>query len=232
MDLLDNALGESVSLSSNDVGEKTFFNHVLRFDGKTKNELMDLFQYSVTAVFPILILNNIISNLFPEPDENKAILELVVEIGSELFLLLFGIYMIHRLVTYFPLFSGNVYSELNMLNIVLVFLIIILSFQTQLSEKANILFDHIKNYIFYNTGYDNDSAKRPQRENMKEKRENEKEEMSERLSRNVQNNTQTHEVPMVNRDVNVGPTTHVDHGLDTFTEPMAANDGIGGFSSF
>ena len=67
---------------------------------------------------------------------------------------------------------------------------------------------------------------------MKEKRENEKEEMSERLSRNVQNNTQTHEVPMVNRDVNVGPTTHVDHGLDTFTEPMAANDGIGGFSSF
>lgn len=232
MDLLDNALGESVSLSSNDVGEKTFFNHVLRFDGKTKNELMDLFQYSVTAVFPILILNNIISNLFPEPDENKAILELVVEIGSELFLLLFGIYMIHRLVTYFPLFSGNVYSELNMLNIVLVFLIIILSFQTQLSEKANILFDHIKNYIFYNTGYDNDSAKRPQRENMKEKRENEKEEMSERLSRNVQNNTQTHEIPVVNRDANVGANTQVDHGLDTFVEPMAANDGMGGFTIF
>lgn len=232
MDILDNALGESVSTSLNDVGEKTFFNHVLRFDGKTKNELMDLFQYSVTAVFPILILNNIISNLFPEPDENKAILELVVEIGSELFLLLFGIYMIHRLVTYFPLFSGNVYSELNMLNIVLVFLIIILSFQTQLSEKANILFDHIKNYIFYNTGYDSETAKRPQRENMKEKREHEKEEMSERLSRNVQNNTQTHEVPMVNRDVNVGATTQVDQGLDTFAEPMAANDGLGGFSLF
>lgn len=229
--MFDNALGESVSSSSIDVGEKTFFNHVLRFDGKTKNELMDIFQYSVTSVFPILILNNLISNLFPEPDENKAILELVVEIGSELFLLLFGIYMIHRIVTYFPLFSGNAYSELNMLNIVLVFLIIILSFQTQLSEKANILFDHIKNYIFYNTGYDSGSAKRPQRENMKEREVVEKEEMKERLSRGVPTNTQGSE-PEEQRNINMGGTPNTSNGLETFAEPMAANDGFGGFTSF
>ena len=227
MDILDNALGESVSTSSSDVGEKTFFNHVLRFDGKTKNELMDLFQYSVTAVFPILILNNIISNLFPEPDENKAILELVIEIGSELFLLLFGIYMIHRLVTYFPLFSGNAYSELNMLNIVLVFLIIILSFQTQLSEKANILFDHIKNYIFYNTGYDSSSAKRPQRENMKDV--DEKEKMTSTLSgsREQQQHHADHSVTASTNDTNPNGIA-----IDTFAEPMAANEGFGGFSSF
>lgn len=233
MDILDDALGESISTSSNDVGEKTFFNHVLRFDGKTKNELMDVFQYSVTAVFPILILNHIISNLFPEPDENKAILELVIEIGSELFLLLFGIYMIHRIVTYFPLFSGNAYNELNMLNIVLIFLIIILSFQTQLSEKANILFDHIKNYIFYNTGYDSDSAKRPQRENMKERRDHEKEEIKERLSRSVPTNTQPQSHTQEERlNVGISSSPPNDQGLMSFAEPMAANDGLGGFTSF
>lgn len=232
MDILDNALGESVSSSSSDVGEKTFFNHVLRFDGKTKNELMDLFQYSVTAIFPILILNNIISNLFPEPDENKAILELVIEIGSELFLLLFGIYMIHRLVTYFPLFSGNAYSELNMLNIVLVFLIIILSFQTQLSEKANILFDHIKNYIFYNTGYDSSSAKRPQRENMDQKKdEGEKEETKDRLCVNPQRQVQNIQQSEVQANMNIGESPHSACNMLS-SEPLAANEGFSGFSNF
>lgn len=231
MDILDNALGESVSTSSSDVGEKTFFNHVLRFDGKTKNELMDLFQYSVTAVFPILILNNVISNLFPEPDENKAILELVIEIGSELFLLLFGIYMIHRLVTYFPLFSGNAYSELNMLNIVLVFLIIILSFQTQLSEKANILFDHIKNYIFYNTGYDSSSDKRPQRENMNhdenlDKKKNITDTLDGGRGDGTTDSANHQVIPSTNGTNSNGIA------IDTFAEPMAANEGFGGFSSF
>ena len=170
MDILENALSASDTPSVSK-GEKTFMNHVLRFDESTKNELMDVFQYAVTAVVPILLLNNLISNLFPEPDPNKAILEIVFEVGSELFMLIFGIYMIHRFVTYFPLFSGNAYKQMNIINIVLVLLIIILSFQTQLGEKATILLDHLKSFIFYNT--DGSSAgqeqpQRPSREGFKE----------------------------------------------------------------
>lgn len=162
MDILENALSASDTPSVSK-GEKTFMNHVLRFDESTKNELMDVFQYAVIAILPILLLNNLISNLFPEPDPNKAILEVVFEVGSELFMLIFGIYMIHRFVTYFPLFSGNAYKQMNIVNIVLVLLIIILSFQTQLGEKATILLDHLKSFIFYNTDGSSAGQEQPQR---------------------------------------------------------------------
>jgi hypothetical protein len=52
-----------------------------------------------------------------------------------------GVIVIHRMITYFPTYSGFKYESLTLTNMILGFLIIVLSIQTKLGIKVNILVD-------------------------------------------------------------------------------------------
>jgi hypothetical protein len=54
-----------------------------------------------------------------------------------------GVIMIHRIITYLPTYSGFRYEHLTLTNVVLAFLIIVLSLQTKLGIKVNILYDRL-----------------------------------------------------------------------------------------
>ena len=49
--------------------------------------------------------------------------------------------LIHRTISYFPTYSGFKYENLTLTNVVLAFLVIVLSIQTKLGIKVNILTD-------------------------------------------------------------------------------------------
>ena len=116
-----------------------FIKHVFNFDDETKNELINIIQYAVLCLIPIIVLNKTIKRLIPEADESKGSLEITLEVVGQMAVLFFGIYFIHRIVTYFPTYSGEEYKELNIFNIILGFLVIVLSLQTKLGEKIEIL---------------------------------------------------------------------------------------------
>lgn len=128
--------------------QNTFVNHMFTFDDNVKNELMDVMQYAVLCIIPIVLLNNGLSQIFSNDNDDKTNLELLFEVVGEIGILFFGMFMIHRLVTYFPLYSGNKYGPYSLMNHVLVFLVILLSFQTNLGEKVQILSEKAKTYIF------------------------------------------------------------------------------------
>ena len=52
-----------------------------------------------------------------------------------------GIIIIHRVIIYAPTYSGFKYESLTLTNVILAFLIIVLSIQTKLGMKVNILVD-------------------------------------------------------------------------------------------
>jgi hypothetical protein len=54
-----------------------------------------------------------------------------------------GIVLIHRVITYFPTYSGYKYEAFNLTTVVLAFLVIVLSLQTKLGIKVNILVDRV-----------------------------------------------------------------------------------------
>ncbi len=54
-----------------------------------------------------------------------------------------GIIIIHRIINYIPTYSGFKYESLALTNIILAFLIIVLSIQTKLGIKVNIIFDRL-----------------------------------------------------------------------------------------
>jgi hypothetical protein len=95
------------------------------------------------AVVPIVGLNKSIQRFIPEADPDKSSLEILVEIFIQIVVMFCGIIIIHRIITYFPTYSGFKYEHLTLTNVVLAFLVIVLSIQTKLGLKVNILFDRL-----------------------------------------------------------------------------------------
>lgn len=124
-----------------DVHKKTFFNHVFSQTEEGKAEILNVVQYSLLGVVPILVLNKLIQRFIPEADPDKSTLELLAEIFIQLIVMFCGVIIIHRIITYIPTYSGFKYENLTLTNVILAFLIIVLSIQTKLGIKVNILFD-------------------------------------------------------------------------------------------
>tara|TARA_B100000902_G_scaffold118494_1_gene119043 strand:- start:519 stop:980 length:462 start_codon:yes stop_codon:yes gene_type:complete len=78
-----------------------------------------------------------------------------------------GIILIHRGVTYLPTYSGYLYESLNLTSVVLAFLVIILSLQTKIGIKVNILWDRVLD--IWNGTTDMDERKKKRQENMSNK---------------------------------------------------------------
>ena len=119
--------------------QKTFFSHVFSSTEEGKAEVLNVVQYSLMGIIPIVILNKLIQRFIPEADTEKSNLELLVEIFIQMIVMFCGIILIHRTITYFPTYSGFKYDELTLTNVILAFLIIIFSIQTKIGLKINIL---------------------------------------------------------------------------------------------
>jgi len=103
--------------------------------------MINIIQYALLAIIPIVILNKTMQKYVPEADEQKGTLEILAEILIQIVVMFIGLLFIHRMVTYLPTYSGMDYPEFNVILIVLAVLIIILSLQTKIGEKVSILVD-------------------------------------------------------------------------------------------
>jgi len=128
---------------TSDINKKTFFSHVFSTTEDGKAEILNVVQYSLMGVIPIVILNKLIQRFIPDADSDKSSIEILVEILIQLIVMFCGIIIIHRIITYFPAYSGFKYENLILTNVILAFLIIVLSIQTKLGIKVNILVDRI-----------------------------------------------------------------------------------------
>ena len=123
--------------------KNSFFSHVFSTNEEGKAEIMNVIQYSLMGVIPIVILNKLIQRFIPEADLEKSTLELLAEIFIQIVVMFCGIIVVHRVITYFPTYSGFKYENLTLTNVILAFLVIVLSIQTKLGIKVNILFDRV-----------------------------------------------------------------------------------------
>lgn len=124
-------------------GKPGFFKHVFNFDEQSKSEMLNIIQYAVLALIPVIIFNKIMQRFVPEADEEKKSFELIAEVLAQVITMFLVILIIHRIVTYIPTYSGDKYVDFSVTNIILAMLVIILSLQTKLGEKVSILVDRV-----------------------------------------------------------------------------------------
>lgn len=124
-------------------GKPGFFKHVFNFDDDSKSEIMNIVQYAILALIPVIILNKSMQRFVPEADEEKNSFEILAEIVGQILAMFFGMLIIHRIITFIPTYSGDKYADFSITNIILGVLVIILSLQTKLGEKVSIIVDRL-----------------------------------------------------------------------------------------
>ena len=133
---MDNILNEAKNINHN-----SFINHVFSTSEEGKAEILNVIQYSLYGVLPIVLLNKTVQRFIPEADVEKSSLELLAEIFIQIVVMFVGIVLIHRVITFFPTYSGFKYEQFDFTTVILAFLVIVLSLQTKLGIKINILVD-------------------------------------------------------------------------------------------
>jgi hypothetical protein len=130
-------------LSKTSSGKPGFLKHVFNFDEASKAEMLNIVQYGVLALIPVVILNKLMQRYVPEADDEKGSIEISAEILAQIVAMFLVILIIHRMVTFVPTYSGEKYVDFSITNIILAMLVIILSLQTKLGEKVSILVDRL-----------------------------------------------------------------------------------------
>jgi hypothetical protein len=135
-----------------------FLKHVFNFDDDSKSEILNILQYTIVAIIPVVMLNKAMQKYVPESDEHKSSLEVSAEILIQVIVMFMGLLIIHRIITFIPTYSGAKYPEFHIVYIVLAILMITMSLQTKLGEKVSILVDRV--YELWNGKVDNKQKKK------------------------------------------------------------------------
>lgn len=142
---------------------KSFYNHI--FDGTPEGnaEYINSVQYALMGIAPIVGLNKVIQNFIPNIDLDKSTLEIAVEVMLQVVIMFAGIIIIHRVITYFPTYSGFKYEKFTVTNVILAFLVLVLSIQTKVGMKVNIMYDRLME--LYHGPMENMEDKEPTQQN-------------------------------------------------------------------
>ena len=148
---------DSISDSVKSVQDESmgFFNYVFNFDNENKMRIMNMLQYTLLAIIPILLILRGIKHLIPEDDDSKGSFEILAESIGQVILIMLSIWITNKIINYIPTYSGDDYPKFNEISFVLPFILLLATMQTKLGAKFNILIDRTMNFI---TGNKNDQG--------------------------------------------------------------------------
>ena len=119
----------------------TFLEYMM--DNDVKSRVLNISQYTAMAVVPVIVLNKIMQHIFPQVDETKNNLEITFEVCGQLIMLFIGLYFIDRSIRYVKTYSGEQYTSISILNMILPFSILLLSIQSKMGQKFNIVVERL-----------------------------------------------------------------------------------------
>ena len=142
--------------------------HIFKFDDETKSNLMNLAQYTILAVIPVAILQNVSEKVFPEYDASKGTMELLAEILGQSLMACIGLFFIHRVITAVPTFSGTAMGDINLFSIIVVFLLSSFMFDGKVEKKFKAISNRMMDLWDGKSEEDTDNKKNKQQQNQQQ----------------------------------------------------------------
>ena len=213
---------------------------VFKFDEDNKGEMMNIIQYTLLAVIPCLIILKATKSLVPEADDSKGSIEIVFEIVIQLTLMVMALYFVDKIIRYIPTYSKIPYLGSENFNVFLLpFVFLLLTMQTKLGNKVNILSERVVDIYQGNPELkkDNGSSTVTVSQPLAGQHQPSR---SDVLDQNqlLPSNLNTTQMPAVCNQENFSgmyqntTTPLQDAATPSMMEPMAANEGGGGFGSW
>ena len=123
--------------------QKTFFKHMTDLDSGDKSNMMNMLQYTLLAVVPIVLVLKLIKTFVPEDNDESPSLEILVEVIGQITFMVLSIWFIDRMIQFIPTYSGVKYKAMDTISFLLGFLMILMTMQTRLGAKINILIERV-----------------------------------------------------------------------------------------
>lgn len=131
------------AINSDSAESLGFFKYVFNFDEENKNSIMNMLQYTILSIIPVLITLRLIKYIIPEEDESKGSLEISLECIGQIILIILAIWFTNKIIRFIPTYSGEYYGKFNETNFIIPFIIILATMQTKFGAKLNILIDRV-----------------------------------------------------------------------------------------
>ena len=139
---MDAVLEPEVPSDTKSVGG--FFKTVFSTSKTSQSEVMNATQFGLLSLAPAYALLRLLRAYVPEPDDSKGSLEISIEVLLQVACMVVGIILIDRAIIYIPTLSGTPYGATpNSLMPLLPFVIVLLTMQTKLGAKVDILYRRI-----------------------------------------------------------------------------------------
>jgi hypothetical protein len=121
----------------------SFMSYMFSLNEGEKIELVNLFQYVLLAIIPILLVVKMMSTYIPDVDYKKGTVEITVEIVIQLILLFALFFFIHKLILFIPTYSKQPYPPINFFPIALSVIFVLFTLDKTIGEKSSILMQRI-----------------------------------------------------------------------------------------
>ena len=123
--------------------DMNFLSYVFNFDDENKANMSNMLQYVILGVVPVVIILKLIKHYVPEDDDTKGSIEILAEVVAQLAVIFLAIWFVDKMIRFIPTYSGVCYHAFNETNFIIPILIILVTMQTKLGAKINILVDRV-----------------------------------------------------------------------------------------
>jgi hypothetical protein len=130
-------------LEKSTTNSEGFIKTVFPFDEDQKSLLLNIIQYTVLAIMPVVVVLKVVKNYVPEIDDDKASLMILLEVIGQSSFMFMSLYFIHKMICYVPTYSEKTYGDVNIINIIPSILLISITMQSKMGEKVQILVDRL-----------------------------------------------------------------------------------------
>ena len=106
------------------IENESFVSYMTKMSDGDKSELLNIGQYILIAIIPLLLVIKLMKMFLPEYDPSKGNIELLIEVVLQLFAIFILFWFIHRFILFIPTYSKVSYSSMNLFNVIIPFIFI------------------------------------------------------------------------------------------------------------
>lgn len=125
-----------------------FFTYVFKLSRFKQEDLMNIVQYTLLSIIPVVLFIYFTKKYFPSLEENDSSLYMFTITVIELIFMIIGIFFIDRIINYIPTYSGKYYETINLTTIVIIFVLFMLITETGFKKRTLILLERFDKFFF------------------------------------------------------------------------------------
>ncbi len=206
----------------------SFVSYMFSMTDGEKVELINMFQYIILAIIPVILIVRLMKTYIPPVNNRKGSAEVAVELIVQLVVLVSFFFLIHKLILFIPTYTKQNYPSIQFFPVLLPLLFILFTLDKNMGEKAQLLLQRGLVLIGINKENFEGADLEEEEKNQAYVSKNVSSQVIEQQMMPPQMSNPVMMEPPVRKTDKQTPQQYQQYGIQ---EPAAAND-FGGYSAF